>query len=171
MARRKKPNLVDVVIVILFIFAVPVVLKYIAGLPGSSLSQKGIPVMLRVSFASGDISESLAGGIRRGDTVADADSGGFVGYVEVLEKSAYLASSEYFSDERIVPERVVLEMELRCEAVKYGDYYVIGDKKVIIGETYRLCVPGLYFDAECISVSEDVQPVGIREILPKFATE
>lgn len=170
MTKRKKLNVVDVFIVILLILAVPTAFRYITGLSGSAFSGEGIPIILRVCVVSDDINEALAGNIRRGSTCVEARSGTFVGYIEELEREQYIASSEYFSDERPVPERAYLKMELRCEAVKYGDYYVIGNQKVIIGETYSLCVPGLYFDAECISVSEEIQPGGFREILPALAS-
>lgn len=171
MIKRKKLNVIDAVIVILLVLVLPAAFRYITGLSGSAFPEEGIPVILKVSAVSEDINETLSGNIRRGNTVIDAESGTFVGYIEKLEREQYLSSSEYFSDETPVPERAYLKMELRCEAVRYGDYYVIGNEKIIIGETYGLCVPGLYFNAECISVSEETQTGGFREILPKLVID
>ncbi len=171
MTKRKKLNAVDLIIATSLMVLITVFAKYYLYFPGSFLAEKATPVTLIVSVVTDDIDEGLSKNIRRGDIVSDAESGSFAGCVEALETKIYMASSEHFSDERPVPERVFLKMELRCEALKSGDYYIIGDKKVIIGETYSLCVPELYFEAECISVNEEIQSGGFREILPRLAIE
>ncbi len=154
MKNRKKLNAVDIIIIVVFVLVVLIFGRYISKNSFDIYAASGSPVVLDISVATGSINESFIGNVKLHDAVADTENGKLLGHIEAIEVSDVYDASEHFSEQRLVPENKTMKIVIRCEAMKYEDYYVIGDKKVIIGDTYRLTSPELYFEAECSTVSE-----------------
>ncbi len=141
-------NIVDVLLLIVIILCAVLVFKYSHRFTGSPENNTARYENIELIFESESISNKNFGNITIGDAVVDVENGYILGQITDYSRIKELSQIEKLNGEN--EGRVSITVS--CYVNFSGDYYTYNDKKVIIGENYKLSTPMVFIDAECVLI-------------------
>ena len=154
--KRKKLNRIDVVLVVLLLAALFLYGWHMYGERLQRVRNNAHDVRIDVTIDVDAVREGYRDHIRVGDAVTDA-SGSYIGSVADVsfrELTAELSEGK----EAVYPGYRRMTVTCRCDALYDGNTYRIGERTVVVGETYELAVPQLLFSGICTAVKQTETP-------------
>lgn len=154
--KSKRPNRIDIVLIVLLLAAIVLYVWHVYGERVQRIRNNVRDITIDMTVEVESLRDAYSDHIRVGDAVMDAN-GNYIGSVTAVsfkEQTKELSNGT----EALYPGYRRMTVTCRCDALFDGDTYRVGGRTVVVGDTYELAVPRLSFSGVCKAVKSSEAP-------------